>query len=288
MSIWERLGRIDRRILYLIMGAAVTIPLIIHIIIPIHPSPPAEKLFRVIDSIPPYSKALMISVDYEPKTMPELHPMTKALLRHAFKRHIRVCVLVWGITGIGLAENALTDVAREFNEISTTREDSIIYGRDYVFLGWTYPPLSWLLGMGESIAGVYPIDYYHNKTDTLELIKHVRKYNDVALLVSISGGSTPFSYLAYPQNWFGLRVAAGITAVSVADFYPYLQSGQFSGLLAGMKGAAEYEELLAEHYGVKRYRPATQAMSSQTFAHFLIIIFIIIGNISYFVMRRKR
>ncbi len=288
MSIWERLGRIDRRIIYLILGVVVTIPLIVHIIIPIHPSPPAEKLFRVIDSIPPYSKALMISVDYDPNTAPELHPMAKALLRHAFKRHIRVCVLAWTITGIGLAENAIKDASREINQNAETREDSVIYGRDYVFLGWTWPPLAWLLGMGESIAGVYPTDYYHNKTDTLELMRHIKKFRDVAILVSLSGSSTPFSYLAYSQNRYGLRVGAGITAVSVADFYPYLQSGQFSGLLAGMKGAAEYEELVAEHCGVKRYRPATQAMSAQTFAHFLIIIFIIIGNISYFIIRRRK
>lgn len=288
MKIWEQLGKIDRRILYLIIGGVVLFPLIVKIILPIHTSPPVEKLFWVIDSIPPPSKALMISVDYDPQTTPELHPMTKAILRHAFVRGVRVCALAFWIQSIGLAEDALTEVAREFNEKAETREDSIIYGRNYVFLGWTYPPLVWLLGMGESIVGVFPFDYYHNKTDTLEIMKYIKSYDDAAILVSFSASTTPISYVAYPQNRFGLRVGAGVTAVSVADFYPYLQSGQLSGLLPGMKGAAEYEELVARHYKIERYRPATQAMSSQTFAHFVIIFFIIIGNISYFVLRRRR
>jgi len=39
-------------------------------------------------------------------------------------------------------------------------------------------------------------------------------------------------------------VAVGVTAVMAADLYPYLQSGQLVGMLAGLKGAAEYEKLV--------------------------------------------
>jgi hypothetical protein len=88
-------------------------------------------------------------------------------------------------------------------------------------------------------------------------------------------------------------LGCGITAVSAADYYPYVNSGQFSGMLAGMKGAAEYEELLEQRmvkngmdWGLRR--KGTEAMSSQTAAHLAIMAFIIIGNIGFFITRRRK
>ena len=80
----------------------------------------------------------------------------------------------------------------------------------------------------------------------------------------------------------------GCTAVSGADFYPYYQTGQFTGLMVGMKGAAEYEELVESRYGVKGKRAASEAMPSLTYAHLVIILFIVIGNIGFFFQRRKK
>ena len=49
--------------------------------------------------------------------------------------------------------------------------------------------------------------------------------------------------------------------------------------MGGMKGGAEYEALT----GFKA--KATMFMVSQTAAHIFVILFIIIGNLSYFIVR---
>jgi hypothetical protein len=54
-----------------------------------------------------------------------------------------------------------------------------------------------------------------------------------------------------------------------------------------MKGAAEYEELVAARYGIGGRRRATEGMASQSAAHLLMMAFVIIGNIAYFATRRK-
>ncbi|MEO0115917.1 MAG: hypothetical protein ABIK97_00060 [candidate division WOR-3 bacterium] len=287
MSFWERLQKIDRRVIYLILSLVIIIPLLRPFKFSPRPMPPVARLFNYINNIPE-DKALLISVDYTPDTEPELHPMTYALLRHAFARRIKVGVLTLGILGLGLAEDALRVVVKEFNERAKSNSDSIIYGRDYVFLGWQTPPLVVLLGMGESISKVFPVDYYGNKTDTLPFLKKIKNYRDVAIVVSVSGSAVPFWYVTYAQTSFGVRVGAGSTAVQAADFYPYLNSGQVTGLLAGMKGAAEYEELVEREFNIKGRRKATEAMTSQTLAHIAIILFIIIGNISFFILRKKK
>jgi hypothetical protein len=63
---------------------------------------------------------------------------------------------------------------------------------------------------------------------------------------------------------------------------PYVnEQKQLTGLLAGLKGAAEYEYLI-NHPGT-----ATSGMDAQSIAHLIIIIFIIIGNVSYWRNRKK-
>jgi len=287
MKIIKILTNIDRRIIYLILLIVVILPLIFPSVEKVRVMPPVEKLYYAIDTIPA-EKAVIVDFDYEPQTAPELDPMGFAILRHVFKRRIKLLVLSLYVQPLGLAQNALTQVTEEFNSIAKTNADSIIYGRDYVFLGWVPPPIIPILGMGESITNVYTVDYYGNHTDTLSLMEEITNYNDVGLLVSLSGSDIPKYWIAYAQSRFGLPVGAGITAVSASEFYPYLQSGQFSGMLVGMKGGAEYEEMVERNLKIKARRKASEALLSLTYAHLVMILFIVIGNIGYFVKTRSR
>lgn len=287
MKFFEALMKIDRRIIYLILAAVVIIPFIFPFLIHPKPMPPVEEMFNYIDTMPK-DKALVISVDYTPDTEPELQPMTIALLRQAFSRRIKVGVLTLGVLGLGLAENALRQVTAEFNQNAASREDSIIYGRDYVFWGWQTPALTVILGMGERISRVFTVDYYGNKTDTLPMMQQIKNYNNVGIIVSVSASATPGWYIIYAQTSFGVRVGIASTAVQAADWYPYLNSHQATGMLAGMKGGSEYEELVETKVGITGRRRATEAMASQTTAHFAIILFIIVGNIGYFALRRRK
>jgi hypothetical protein len=287
MKIIETLTNIDRRIIYLILLIVVLLPLLFPSVEKVRVMAPVEKLYYAIDTIPA-EKAVIVDFDYEPQTAPELDPMGFAILRHVFERRIKLLVLSLYVQPLGLAQNALTQVTEEFNSVAKTNADSIIYGRDYVFLGWVPPPIIPILGMAERITSVYTVDYYGNQTDTLPLMQEITNYNDVGLLVSLSGSDIPKWWVAYAQSRFGLAVGAGITAVSASEFYPYLQTGQFSGLLVGMKGGAEYEEMVERTLNIKARRKASEALLSLTYAHLVMILFIVIGNIGYFAKKRTR
>lgn len=286
MKVLDLLTRIDRRIIYFILFTVVTLPIIFPSARSVRVMAPTEKLYAAVDNIPE-EKALIIDFDYDPQTLPEIEPMAFAVLRHAFTKRIKVLALSLYVQPLGLAQNALVNVAEEFNAAAATREDSIIYGRDYIFLGWQPPPLIPILGMGESIVNIYKTDYYGNRTDTLPIMREIKNYGDVGLLVSLSSGDPPKWWLEYAQNRFGVKVGAGITAVSASEFYPYLQTGQFSGLMVGMKGAAEYEEQVESKLGIKVRRKASESLPSLTYAHIVIILFIVIGNAGYFISRRR-
>jgi hypothetical protein len=278
---------IDRRIIYAILLAVVILPLVFPTILKVTPMTPVEKLFIAVDNTTE-DKALILDCSYSPQIKAEVEPMAIAVLRHAFKTRKKILVLSLYVEMIGLATRAINQVVDEFNSTAQTYQDSIIYGRDYVFLGWQPPPIVPMLGMGESISNIYVVDYYGNQTDTLQMMKAIKNYNDISILVALSGSRIPISWVSYAQNRYGLVVGVGCTAVSGADFYPYYQTGQFTGLMIGMKGAAEYEELVETNYGVKGRRIASEAMLSLTYAHLAIMLFIVIGNIGFFLHRRKK
>ena len=85
-----------------------------------------------------------------------------------------------------------------------------------------------------------------------------------------------------------IPVAGGTTAVSAPLLYPYYPR-QMLGLMGGLKGAAEYEAALVAGYPEYEqvYQRAIAIMGPQAIAHLVIIIFIIIGNITFFVEKKR-
>jgi hypothetical protein len=129
---------------------------------------------------------------------------------------------------------------------------------------------------------VYPTDYRKKPLSEIPAMKGIKNYKDIDLLVDLAAGATPELWIAYAGSKYGQTIAVGCTAVSAVGYYPFLNSNQIIGLIGGMKGAAEYEELV-EAGGM-----AAAGMDSQSIAHILIILLIVIANVSYFAMRKSR
>ncbi len=284
----SKLFNVDRKIIFIIMAIVIAIPILKPFGLPTHVTSRTQSLFDTVDATDSETQAVLISSDYAPQSEPELQPMMIALLRHCLAKKIRVLLVTLYIEGAGLVDNAVKQVIDEFNERATCSADSAIMGRDIVFLGWKPPPIIPILAMGTDIAGFYTTDFYEQPTADMPVMRGIKNYDDLSIVVALSAGGSPKWYVQFAQTRFGVKVGAGVTAVSVADFYPYLESGQFSGLLGGMKGAAEYEELVDKTVGVPGRRRATEGMSSQSAAHLAIMFFVIIGNIGYFASRRRK
>ena len=286
-SIWEKMMQLDRRYIYLIVGVVMIVPIIFPFNLPIKVSKrTTEALFNAIEKFPEQHNAFLISADLQPQDQPELYPMLVSWIRHCFHKKIKVLVMCLGPTSLGLAEQALDQVSVEFNNRAKTDAERIAYGKDYVFLGFKPPPIVPILGLGENIFDVFPKDFYGNDLRSLPMMENIKSYRDMDMIGSLAANSMPITYVAYAQARFGIAVTAGVTAVSVADFYPYLDSGQLTGMLEGMKGAAEYEKLLVDKYHDDGRRLATEGMGSQSTTHLAIIGLVLLGNFCYFMQRR--
>ncbi|KPL12865.1 hypothetical protein AMJ74_06000 [candidate division WOR_3 bacterium SM1_77] len=288
MKWYDRITSIDRRIIYMLLTVLVILPFFVNVNIPQKIMPQTQRLFDFIESVPPNDKAVMISFDYSPQTMPECHPMAQALLKHCFARGIPVIGLSFDPEAPGLALDALTRVVHEFDSLAAGKDDSLIYGVNYVYLGWKSGRIAAQLDMGESISGVYPRDYFGNLIETLPLMQKVNNYKNIAIVVILASADYPIDWIRYPQTRYGVKVGAGLTAVMAPQYYPFVQTGQVSGLMSGMKGAAEYETLVLEHGYARTLGTAETGMNSQSMIHILIMAFIILGNVGYFFSRRGK
>ncbi len=278
---WEKLLRLDRRWIFVLVALSVLIPLLRPLGLPMRTTEPVLNLYTYIDTLKPHDKAVILVTDFDPSTMPELLPMAEAIMRHCFARKIPL-ILYGGMypTFVGMAKMALSRVLPDFPDVK--------YGEDYVFLGYIPGTSLIILSMGESISKTFGNDYYGNKLDSLPLMQRVKNYDQVALVIDLSGSGTPVWWIIYGYQRYGVRVGCGTTAVSAAQYYPYLQTGQFVGMLGGLKGAAEYETLI-ERAGIPPGRKtASIGMDAQSIVHLMLIFLIILGNIGYFIVRRKR
>lgn len=265
------LANIDRRIIFLTIGLAVTIPLLVPLGMPVKVTSQAKAIYDTVEKLPPGSFVL-VSFDYDPAAAPEVHPMAISFIRHCFLKKHRVIIMALWPQGAQLAVNAVAELAREFN---------LQYGVDYVNLGYKVGGPVVIKGIGTSFADVFPADMDGRPITSLPLMSDCRTLSDVALVMDLSAGDPGIpAWVMVANALFHRPIAGGCTAVSAPQFYPYLQTKQMIGLLGGLKGAAEYESLTA-YAGA-----ATRRMDSQSVAHLVIIIFIIFANISYFILRR--
>jgi hypothetical protein len=242
--------------------------------LPLSVTEPVQGLYDAIEAVPE-GAIVLAACDYDPGSMPELYPMNLTAFRQLFRRNIRVvCTSLWPACP-PLVEQALKTVA--LDEFHKT------YGVDFVNLGFKEGREVVMVEMGNSIPKTFPKDFYGTPVEELPLMREVTNFADLAMIVNISAGYPGTKeWVQQVRSRFDIPLGAGSTAVSAPEYYPYVQAGQLTGLLGGLKGAAEYETL------VQVPGTATSGMDAQSIVHLVIIIMIVFGNVLFLINKRRR
>ena len=267
------IGKVDRRWIFLVIGLAVLLPLFFPLGLPIRATNATQLVYDAVDDLEPNSKVL-VSFEYGPSTKPEIHPMAIAILRHLFTNNQKVYVTCLWPDGQFMAEDALTEIAEE--------EYGLTYGEDYVLLGFRPGNEAVVKGLVSNIRKLYTTDARGTLVDQIPMMANVNKVKDFDFIFSASAGYPgTIEWVQYAADPTGVPMSTGTTSIQVNDVMPYVQSGQVKGILAGMPGAAEYEALIGSP-GI-----GTSGMDAQSIAHLVIVLFIVFGNITYFIETRR-
>ncbi len=272
MAFYNRMMSIDRRIIFLSVALAVAIPLLKPLGFPVQVSEEVRSFHRELEPLQE-GDIILLTFDYEGDVMAELNPMSEAVLSHVFPKGVRVVALTTYAGGTGIAEWLLNEAAERYGKT---------YGEDYVFLGYNPDWSGTILRLGESFKATYPTDQYATPTPEIPLMEEVETYDDVEMIVSIAGSALSEYWAIWAGGRYGVKVISGNTAIQAILIYPYYQAGQISGFLGGLKGAAEYEKLIG------RPGMGIRGMDAQSIAHALMLVFILVGNVGYFFVRRAQ
>ena len=269
-----KIGDMDRRWIFIIIALVVLLPLFFPIGLPIRPTDSTQTAYDAMDDLEHGSKVL-VSFEYGPSTKPEIHPMTYAVLRHLFKNKHKVYITCLWPDGQFMAEEAIEEIAeQEFN---------LTYGKDYVLLGFRPGNEAVVKGIVSNIRKLYSTDARGTLTDKIPMMEGINKLADFDFIFTASAGYPgTVEWVQYGADPTGVPMSTGVTSIQVNEVMPYVQSGQVKGILAGMPGAAEYEKLV----GVPGI--GTSGMDAQSIAHLVIVLFIIFGNVTFFIERQRQ
>ncbi|MGQ9538471.1 MAG: hypothetical protein ACUVTE_02670 [Candidatus Bathycorpusculaceae bacterium] len=262
------------QILYTLLILSVVLPLLNPVGLPIGISSRTQTVYNYIENTLPTGKPVLIDMYYEMAARAELEPQLAAVVKHLFEKNCKLVFVSTMTTGpiiFELLKSVAPDLFANKN-----------YGTDYVFLGYIAGNEPAVRSLAESIRGTIAVDNYGTPLSNLPMMATIDKAEDFALVFIVSSGTDTFGW--YVRQWYtpyNVPLLFGTLSVIAPSIEPYVGAGQAVGMLTGQRGAAEYEVL------VGRKGLGLAAMDAQSFAHALILVFIIVGNIMFLYTRSK-
>ncbi len=283
MAAWTSpLGGIPRRAVFVLIALAVIIPLFLHLVFKIHPSPIVEHIFEKIESLPPGSRVLL-SLDYGPSTAPENQPMAAAIARHVLQKDCQLYVMsLWATGPIQATRLVEQTIGPDF----PAKQEGV----DWINLGYKAGNQGLINAILLDLKSMFTTDAGGRAIESSPMMREVRNLKDMNLIVAIGSGVPGVKeWVQFAGDRGDIPIAGGVTAVEAPLLYPYYPQ-QLLGLMGGLQGAAEYESALIIKYDrfAESGATAVRLMGPQAVAHTVIILLVILGNLAYLLEQRRR
>lgn len=272
-------SRIDRRIIFLMMGVAVTVPFLAPVSFTAKPSARTLEFSNALDAMIASPGPVAVELAYGNQTMAELEPIAVALLHRLFKARKKTVLFT-------LYESSTAFIRRYLSSFEKTYH--LKNGEDFAFLGYASAYTTAMYKMGTSVEDVFHEDDRGEPVSSLPIMKDVSSLKDMSGLICIAGNSNPRHWINYGVVPFDIDFLAAMTAVEATNYFPFLQTGQLKGMLGGGRAGAEFEEILVRRKILASHGNASRSLGSQSLALLVIIGFIVIGNIGWFAGRHKK
>lgn len=280
------LSHLDRRWIFLLMALSVGLPILLELQFPEKPTRLAEDVFNEVEGLQEGDKVLL-AFDFDPASEGELGPMATTFVRHCCEKKVKMYFLALWPVGPQMIDDTIENVIKaDFPHL--------VYGEDYVNLGFKPGEEGVIKVIITDMRQLYTTDARGTNVDQIPMMRGIDSVQNMDLICNVSAGYpgtkewVQYAATPYPDD---VKLVAGCTGVQAPLLYPYLGEDQLPGLLAAIKGAAEYEALVMEKYGGEdpnpKYLEAIRRMGPQLIAHILMILLIVAGNYVFFVQRSK-
>lgn len=273
---WEKLERVDVRYIYLLVIICLVIPMFSPLGLPIAISDNTRLVYEAIEKLPPGS-VILVSHDTGSGNAPELNPMLSALAKQAFEKNIKIvgCAFFDQNVGPQMFQEYVGTVAEKMGKK---------YGVDWINLGFRLNATVTMRRMIDDIHDAFfGVDWQSKPLSEFPIMQEVRNVKDDVDLIFVTTVGTPgyADWMQYVAGPLGKPLTGGASLTMYSGIQQYIRSGQLKGFLGGLRGAAEYELLVGQP------GKGCAGMDAQSLGHLMVIVFLVLGNIGYFVSRTK-
>jgi hypothetical protein len=292
----NNLVTLDRRIIYLVVAVVLIVSLVVSLVTgkketaTVQPS--VQQLYDAIAQAPD-NKLIILDATFSPNTLPENGNQFRALVRHAVLAKKRFAIMALDQQGAGLGIQIVQDVTKQYG---------YTYGKDWISFGFQLGALAFFKQVIKDVPKAMSADGVNGEPLTPEnfpIMRGIRTIKDISIIVEVTASAAIWSWIQIVEPAAGknLQLGYACTGVMSAEAYPLLDAGQIIGLMPGLKGAADYEQLVddleAGQPGRTPYepdtlqelitKPARVLMFTQNYAHIAVLLLILIGNLALLV-----
>ena len=278
MTILRFLQTVDRRVLYALLLLSVTLPFFLSVRLPMKVSPATESLYNAIDALHP-GDFVLLGTDWDGGTKGENSPETFAVMQHLMRKKLRFGVLCFSPQSPTLVGN----IARSMQQQYGYQE-----GVNWVNFGYKVDAKNFFKGFVQDIPSTIPTDTRGIAVASLPAMNGIHSAADIKFVMVVTPTSLYQTYIQFVAGPRHIPIGLAPTSVMIPEAFNYLDSGQLIGMVPGLVGAGEYESKLQSEYPDTKPSKASAFSNSASFAHLLIIAFILLGNVAMILERRQR
>ncbi len=270
----EKVGALPRWLVMTIVVVLMAIPLIKPLgILPVI-SESTMDYYNAIDQLKP-GDVVLFDIGFGSGGYPTLGPASIAILRHCFSKDLKVVIMATQQEGAVIYPLIMDEVKPE--EVYGAK-----YGEDYVFLGYMAGVQTAMAAVLGDLHSAAPVDYTGKSIDTLPMMANIKGADDidvVAYLTTAGEVAEGWVYQAYSR--YKKTTCGGWLSMMTPSLKPYYDTGALTGMLDGIRGAAEYEKLIGEP------GDAMKTTDILNLTQLWVLILIVLGNIAFFAARGK-
>ncbi len=153
-------------------------------------------------------------------------------------------------------------------------------GEDYIIIGYVLPNEAAVAALSQDFHANVKVDWKGNSIEGT-FLDQIENAGDFALINDYTTGLATTFQIRHMVLTYGIPMAVNSIGVSVPGHLANLDAGLITSLLQSTRGGAELEFL------INAPGPGLKSMDAFTLGHYMLIAFIIIGNVGHYGWARR-
>jgi len=267
-DLFKWMATYDKRWVYVFLFIIVIGPLMRPIGMPISVSKLTMGYYDEINSLQE-GDIVFDSWNMEFSGYMELKPGVLATHRMFIEKGVKLCIAFGHFEGVAIPEVVFKELKSIMDQYDYKELE------DYIIIGYVLPNEAAVAALAQDFQGVIRVDWKGRSIEGT-FLDEIENAGDFALINDYTTGLATTFEIRHMVLTYGTPMAVNSIGVSVPGHLANLDAGLITSLLVTTRGGAELE------YLIRAPGPGLKSMDAFTLGHYMLIAFIIIGNIGHY------